>query len=100
MGQLLKEAMVSSFFSALELSKIPTNCEKVHIKTLFCMYKKETDCGQWLGMWTKALRVVKEGQWPPSGGQAGLGYHDSWDSAGCKGGCVLQLGHTSEELRS
>lgn len=37
------------------------------------MYKKETGHGQWLRMWTKALREAKESQWPPSGGRAGLG---------------------------
>lgn len=35
MGLLLREDTAPSFSSALGLSKIPTNCEKLHIKTLF-----------------------------------------------------------------
>lgn len=35
MGQLLGETIVRSFSSVLGLSKIPTNCEKVHIENTF-----------------------------------------------------------------
>lgn len=35
MGQLLGETIVPSFSSVQGLSKIPTNCEKVHIENTF-----------------------------------------------------------------
>lgn len=71
-----------SFLLSAGVTKIPTNCEEVHIKTLFCMYKKETGHGQWLRTWTKALRMAKEDQQPPTGGQAGLSCPGSGGGAG------------------
>lgn len=58
MGLLLGGDTAPSFSSALGLSKIPTNCEKLLIKTLFCIYKKD-----WL--WSVAWDVdqgLKRGQ--------------------------------------
>lgn len=51
-----------SFSLELGLSKIPTNCEKVHVKTLFCTYKKRD--WPWSVAWdvNKVLRVAKESQ--------------------------------------
>lgn len=57
----------------LGLSKILTNCEKVHVKNNFfsACIKKGTGHGLWHGTWTKAQ--VAKGQWLPSGKSAGLG---------------------------
>lgn len=41
MGLLLGEDTAPPFSSVLGLSKISTNCEKLHVKTLFCRYKKD-----------------------------------------------------------
>lgn len=70
MGLLLGEDTTPSFSSALGLSKIPTNCEKLHIKTLFCIYKKD-----WL--WSVAWDVdqgLKRGQ----GGSMATRWWASW----------------------